>query len=341
MPYTYTSLKVSALQVYLGIDPLLNLSDFMDGPLRSFSWMSAKTGQQSMPDIVDPDISKLPHRPPTARSQSVRSGGSEPPKSKAPVSLARRLLFPSLPHTAPLPPILLLGLSDDDPALVELNKELYDLLALILRAYVQIWWGQITPRDRDFLPQVTRVVTHVISDIERRASDIDLTSLVLRQIPTLLDLHVNDYRAVAIRMDTVFTSVSPPPTVSSIFHLLQPHVAIQPNQEPGASIISEIYLRQLVENILRHSLPSQDWESETERLIVREIVACVVLGNVFKKLAQPWFLHQLILGLLKPGSTAQSEVRAFCTRPTHSTHSWCKSLQNRCHDFVVLLCRPS
>jgi hypothetical protein len=273
--------------------------------------MSAKTGQQSIPDIVDSDVPKLAHKAPTARSRSIRSNGSEPPKPKQPVSLARRLLFPSLPPTTSLPPILTLGLKDDDPALVELNKELYDFLALILRAYVQTWWGLITPRDRDFLPQITQVLTHVIKDIERRASAIDLSNLVLRQIPTLVDLHVSDYRAAATRMGTAFTNVSPSPTVSGIFHLLQPHVAIQPNQEPDASIISEIYLRQLVENVMRLSLPSQDWKSETERLIVREILACVVLGNVFKKLAQPWFLHQIVLGLLKPGSSTQSEVRMF------------------------------
>lgn len=286
----------------------------MDGPLRSFSWMSAKTGQQSLPDAIDSDVPKPAHKPPTARSQSIRSNGSEAPKPKVPVSLARRLLFPSLPPTAPLPPILTLGLNDDDPALVELNNELYDFLALILRAYVQTWWGQITPRDRDFLPQITQVLTHVIRDIERRVSTVDLSNLALRQIPTLVDLHVSDYRAAAVRMDTAFTNVSPAPTVPSIFHLLQPHVAIQPNQELGASAISEIYLRQLTENILRLSLPSQEWESETERFIVREIVACVVLGNVFKKLAQPWFLHQIVLGLLRPPSSAQSESAGSFSR---------------------------
>lgn len=271
--------------------------------------MSAKTGQQSVPDIDSErvDNAKPAHRPPTARSQSIRSANSEPPKPKVPVSLARRLLFPSLPPSAPLPPILTLGLDGSDPALVELNTELYDFLALTLRAFVQTWWSQLTPRDRDLLPQITRVLTHVMQDIEQRASNVDFASLALRQIPTLVDLHINDYRAAAIRIDTNFTNISPPPTVSGIFRLLQPHVAIQPTQE-GNAIISEIYLRQLVENILRLSLPQQDWGSEAERFIVREIVACVVLSNALRKLAQPWFLHQIIFGLLKPRSSAQSEV---------------------------------
>ncbi|KDN50339.1 hypothetical protein RSAG8_01675, partial [Rhizoctonia solani AG-8 WAC10335] len=286
----------------------------MDGPLRSISWVSAKTGQQSVPEAVDSDLSKLTQRPPTARSQSIRSGTSEPPKSKVPVSLARRLLFPALPLTVPLPPILTLDLSEDDPALVELNEELYDFLALALRAFVQSWWGRITPRDRDLVPQITRVITQVIRDIERRASRIDLSDLVLRQVPTLVDLHISDYRIVAMRMGTAFTNTSPSPTVQGLFHMLQPHVAVQTNQEPGAPIISEIYLRQLVENILRLSLPPEDWESETERCIVREIVACVVLGNMFKKLAQPWFLHQIMLGLLKPSPPTQSESKESLAR---------------------------
>ncbi|QRV76140.1 20S proteasome subunit [Ceratobasidium sp. AG-Ba] len=283
----------------------------MDGPLRSLSWVSAKTGQHPVPDTDSDrvDGSKVTHRPPTARSQSIRSNNSELPKSKIPASLARRILFPSLAITAPLPPVLTLGLDNaSDPALIDLNNELYDFLALALRAFVQAWWAQITPRDRDLLPQITRVLSYVIQDIERRASNIDLSGLLLCQIPTLIDLHVNDYRAAAMRMDTVFIHTSPPPTITSIFHLLQPHVAIQSGQEPGLPIISEVYLRQLVESVLRLSLPPQDWESEAERFIVREIVACVVLSNVLKKVAQPWFLQQLVLGLLKPRQATQSEV---------------------------------
>ncbi|CEL57563.1 hypothetical protein RSOLAG1IB_02305 [Rhizoctonia solani AG-1 IB] len=286
----------------------------MDGPIRSISWVSTKTGQQSVAEAVDSNPPKLAHRSPTVRSQSIRSGTSEPPKSKVPISLARRLLFPSLPPTAPLPPILTLGLPEDDPALVELNKELYDFLALALRAFVQTWWGQITPRDKDLLPQITRVVTHVIQDIEQRASNVDLGNLVLSQIPVLVDLHVNDYRISAMRMGTAFTNASPSPTIPGLFHMLQPHVAIQTNQDTGVPIISEVYLRQLVENILRLSLPSEDWESEAEKCAVREIVACVVLGNVFKKLAQPWFLHQVILGLIKPNSSVQSEPTTSLSR---------------------------
>ncbi|KAG9100830.1 hypothetical protein FS749_012549 [Ceratobasidium sp. UAMH 11750] len=281
----------------------------MDGPLRSLSWVSTKTNQQLGPDVDSDRVDgpKLAHRPPTARSQSIRSNNSELPKPKIPASLARRLLFPNLPTTTPLPHILTLGLDSNDPALTDLNNELYDFLALALRAFVQTWWAQITPRDRDFLPQITRVLSHFIQDIERRASNVDLSNLLLRQIPTLVDLHINDYHTAAMRMGTAFTNLSPPPTVTSIFHMLQPHVAIQPGQDVGSPIISEVYLRQLVENVLRLSLPREDWESEAERFIVREIVACVVLGSVFRKLAQPWFLQQLVLGLLSPRPAIQLE----------------------------------
>ncbi|KAG8741543.1 Proteasome subunit alpha type-2 [Ceratobasidium sp. 414] len=269
------------------------------------------TEEQPGPDVDSDRVDgpKLAHRPPTARSQSIRSNNSELPKPKIPTSLARRLLFPSLPNTAPLPHILTLGLDPNDPALTDLNNELYDFLALALRAFVQTWWAQITPRDRDFLPQITRVFSHFIQDIEQRAFNVDLGSILLRHIPALVDLHINDYHAAAIRMDTAFTNVSPPPTVASIFHMLQPHVAIQPGQDVDSPIISEVYLRQLVENILKLSLPHEDWESEADRFIVREIVACVVLTSVFKKLAQPWFLQQLILGLLSPRPAIQPEVR--------------------------------
>lgn len=48
--------------------------------------------------------------------------------------LHRRLLFPGLPASSPIPPLL----PDASP---ELNAELYDFIALALRAYVHPWWS--------------------------------------------------------------------------------------------------------------------------------------------------------------------------------------------------------
>ena len=82
-----------------------------------------------------------PSRRHTARSiQSTASSDKPPPPPKLvkPSTLARRLLFPHLPADADLPPLLVSPL-----ATPELNDELYNFVAIALRAYVH-------PLDKDY-----------------------------------------------------------------------------------------------------------------------------------------------------------------------------------------------
>lgn len=63
--------------------------------------------------------------------------------------------------------------------------------------------------------------------------------------------------------------------------------------------VSEEYIRQSVDHILKISLPEEDYQPEPERYIIREVVVDVVLG-VIPRISQPWFIHKVILDLLGP-----------------------------------------
>lgn len=64
--------------------------------------------------------------------------------------------------------------------------------------------------------------------------------------------------------------------------------------------IDDVYIRQAVDHILKACLPPEDYESEPERYIVREIILSVLLRNVIPRITQPWFIHKLILDNLGP-----------------------------------------
>ncbi|KAF8587357.1 hypothetical protein K439DRAFT_1549511 [Ramaria rubella] len=225
------------------------------------------------------------------RSTDARSAASTP-SSKLPVSLAKRLLFPQLPPGSELPTLL----STDDP---ELNAELYDFLALALRGFVSPWWTRITRYDKEFLPEVTRIVAVLLRSLEARLAVADLPSLVFRDIPSIVSQHYADYRSASAKLGTSYASGGSS-TLPQIFHQLQPHMAVSSDGH-----WNETYIRQAVEHVMKSCLPAPDWEAVTERTIVREVIANVILGGAFAKLTQPWFIQKLIFDLLGPPAVAQ------------------------------------
>ena len=197
-----------------------------------------------------------------------------------PPSLAKRLLFPN----DPLP----LLISQD------LTPELYDFIAIALRAYVSPWWSKITRYDKDLLPHITRILISVIRVLHSRTQALDIHTLVFRDAPPIITQHYRDYRNAASKTSTAYATGGAVP-LSTLFRHLQPHMAILPD----GSLEPEYY-RQIVDHILKVCLPPEDYDPEPERLIVREILVKVLLNDVIPKITQPWFIHKTILDLIGP-----------------------------------------
>jgi len=231
------------------------------------------------------------HQPSGPRS--VPSISSSKP-SQQPVALSRRLLFPTLPPAAELPPLL-----NSPSATSELNTELYDFIALSLRAFVNPWWTKITRYDKEFLPEITRILTVVIRNLEARVVATDLSPIVFRDVPTLVTQHYRDYRNAASKISTSYATGGGV-TLPQLFHQMQPHMAVSADGR-----IEEEYFRQIVDHILKTCLSPEDYEPEVERLIIREVTLKVLLEDVIPKITQPWFINKVVLDLLGPSDGVQ------------------------------------
>ncbi|KAK0208541.1 PXA domain-containing protein [Desarmillaria ectypa] len=230
-------------------------------------------------------------RKPLASLQSNRLNTQR--QQQQPVSLARRLLFPSLPNNDL--PLLLVS-----PVPPELNAELYDFIALALRAFVNPWWTKITRYDKEFLPDITRILTVVVRALEERVLATDFPSVICRDIPVILTQHYIDYRNASSKIATAYAAGGTL-SIDQLFHQFQPHMALSPDGQ-----IDRDYIRQILDHILKSCLPPEDFEPEAERLIVREILLKIVVKDVIPKIIQPWFIQKTILDLLgtHPGSAS-------------------------------------
>ncbi|KAK0505893.1 PXA domain-containing protein [Armillaria luteobubalina] len=247
-------------------------------------------------------------RKPLASLQSNRSNTQR--QQQQPVSLARRLLFPSLPNNDL--PLLLAS-----PVPPELTAELYDFIALALRAFVNPWWTKITRYDKEFLPDITRILTVVVRALEERVLATDFPSVICRDIPVILTQHYTDYRNASSKIATAYAAGGAL-SIDQLFHQFQPHMALSPDGQ-----IDRDYIRQILDHILKACLPPEDFGPEAEKLIVREIILKIVVKDVIPKIVQPWFIQKTILDVLGPqpgraGSISISESPP----PSQSGHAF-------------------
>ncbi|PFH54679.1 hypothetical protein AMATHDRAFT_222 [Amanita thiersii Skay4041] len=221
---------------------------------------------------------------------SHQSSSSVPRAKSFQQPLAKRLLFPFLPPDAPLPPLFLSQHSSS-----ELEAELYDFIALALRAYVHPWWSKITRYDKELIPEINHIIVLLIQVLETRLRSVDIPSLLLRDIPLILTQHYRDYRNATSKISTSYAT-SGAASLPQLFHQLQPHMAISADGS-----LNEEYYRQLIDRFLGICLSPHDYAPDVERLIIREAILKAILIDILPKATKPWFLQLAILNLVESG----------------------------------------
>ncbi|KAH8991996.1 hypothetical protein EDB92DRAFT_1859324, partial [Lactarius akahatsu] len=192
---------------------------------------------------------------PTVTVQTVQTAPSITSSSTTSSSLTlipRRRLPPLLQTSSVYPP---------------LDAELYDLIALALRAYINPW--------REYSPQI-------------------LVPLVYHRLPVLLTQHCVDYRTASRKLGSSYAAAGSA-SLPMLFHGQQQHVGVSADGK-----IDEVYVRAAVDVVLKACLSPEDWDAEAERYLLREIVVKTICVDVAPRITQPWFFHSTLLNLLGP-----------------------------------------
>lgn len=140
------------------------------------SHVTVKTPQQSRPPSE------------TRQSASPRPWSTPLASDRIDVALIRKVLCPQQTNIAndtwPIDE-LLPPLSSSN----EIDLQLYTIIAIVVQELVYSWYGQITS-DEAFVEEVVRIIAHCTRAVEGRLRKIDLESLLLDEIPGLVESHV-------------------------------------------------------------------------------------------------------------------------------------------------------
>ena len=168
------------------------MTDISRAGLQPLSHLKAGPTTSSSRSTARPSSTQPPSRPPSRlRSKRVSSkDDADAAGEKATVALIRRILCPqngSYGASSPQSPEELL------PPLTSSNdvdRQLYALLAIIIKEFVYSWYSKITS-DQALVNEVLQVIAHCTRALEERLRQIDVAQLALDEIPMLVEAHVH------------------------------------------------------------------------------------------------------------------------------------------------------
>ncbi|ORX37630.1 PXA domain-domain-containing protein [Kockovaella imperatae] len=214
-------------------------------------------------------------------------------------SLHRKLLFPNLPATQPVP-VLVPGEGKD---IEILNDRIYNLVALAFRAYILSWLPRIT-KDQSVLPQINETILFpLLRPICFRLSEdpSSIIELLLIDLPSLLDLHITTLHGAKEALALGGGVNWDQSTLGDAYHARLPLMSvIKSETSEDRYETSPLWLTAFVEALLKLNVEGEEYDCLPERIMIRELIGRLVLGGIARRISQPWFWWGLGLKLIGP-----------------------------------------
>ncbi|KAF2680341.1 hypothetical protein K458DRAFT_490009 [Lentithecium fluviatile CBS 122367] len=246
----------------------------------------------------------LPNQPRSAtvtRQAEIQMSSSDTTSDKATAAFIRRTLCShdvllgngEKGHNTPRP------IEEVLPPLTSSNEvdlQLYGIIAVIIKEFVQTWYSKITP-DHVFVNEVLQIIAHCTRALEQRLRKVDLEALLLDEIPELVEAHLSAFRIAKQQVSNRHSLVV---DFRVVYHTLRPHPALSPvpNESVPSSIVEQrenesAWRQLLVQGVLAVLLPTEDLENACLRSLVAEIFAEMILGNgISGKACEGWLLWE-------------------------------------------------
>lgn len=178
------------------------------------------------------------------------------------------------------------------------NSAIDDLLDLILRDFVNVWYSNIS-KNPTFTNEVDKNIRVALAAIRDRLLATDMVEVVTTRIVPILTAHFKDFydAEVLIRGKSFNRSV----TESDELDLAIAGKYREGRLHPAASLaysdtklVQQGYLRNLVIELLPKVLPENVIASRAVAVIINELVACAVLTPVMQLLSDPDTWNQVM-----------------------------------------------
>jgi sorting nexin-25 len=188
------------------------------------------------------------------------------------------------------------------PDAPHLSAALNDILIMIVRDFVLTWYKELSPSP-SFPMAVSSVLHDSLGKLFDRAAGIDISALLVKRILPKITAHVEQFRQseIALRGAGLERKLTQSEELDMLLASRYAtkgggrlHPAIENLSTTFTKQTEEIHLRQLIEKALPHVLPEKEYKSRAYRLVVREVLVCVVLQPLMDMVSDPDFCNRAI-----------------------------------------------
>lgn len=228
-----------------------------------------------------------------------------------------------------------------------MDLQLYALISIIIKDFVQSWYSKITP-DHEFVDEVIHIIAHCTRGLEQRLRRIDVETLLLDEVPGLLNAHTRGQSLWALDCSSrLLTSIayriahdkeslaSLGVSAREIYHTLEPHPALSPVPSESSPFTVEdqaaneaAWRQLLVQGVLSLLLPPEDVQNPCLRVLVGEILSEMIIGNgIGGKACEGWLIWDGVSKVVKALNHGQVTIAENASSPL---------LPNRLEEFGLV-----
>ncbi|GME24947.1 G protein signaling regulator protein [Neofusicoccum parvum] len=181
-----------------------------------------------------------------------------------------------------------------------ISDHLDNLLDLILRDFVQTWYGAISPRPT-FTNEVDRAIRAALGNIRDRLLEADLVEIAISRAVPMVTTHMRDFYEAEriVRGRKLSRDVTESDELDNAIAAKYRDGKLHPAASltyTNPKSVQQQHLRGIVARLMPQVLPRTMRTSQAVNTLIKEIVACAVLFPVIQMLADPDTWNQMMEG---------------------------------------------
>jgi sorting nexin-25 len=181
-----------------------------------------------------------------------------------------------------------------------ISNRLEKILGLVQRDFILPWYSGISS-DPAFVNEVDNVIRETLAELRERVLGVDLVQMAIARVVPIITAHLKEFDQAErlVRGRNLERSVTQLEdldlAIAGKYRNGKLHPAV-PLTIASAETerVRQNYLRGVVERIVKQTVPSSQLRSHVTFVLIREIVACAVLGPIMQLLADPDTWNQVV-----------------------------------------------
>lgn len=186
------------------------------------------------------------------------------------------------------------------------SESLQELVNLIVDQFVSLWFCKVSD-DTLFTDSVQLELRHVILNLKTRLARLDVPSFLVFSILPLISRHYADFVAIQQKHGSSY-SIESKLRVASVFPAERIHRGVS-MLLPGPRVKEKNYFRSTVLKFLPLLLSEKENNNKVILSLLREILSCTVLTNVFEMVSEGDFFNQMIVKLIGDNLQHRDQVK--------------------------------